>query len=370
VPKKILLLITELDVGGAERFVWELARRLPPRDLAVEVAALAGRGEVGRWLEEAGIPVHYLQMRGKLDLAGVLARTVGLLKARRPHLLHTLLFHANLVGRLAAALAGVSKVVSSVRVAERRRRSHLVAEGATQCLVTRFVAVSQAVRSFMIRRAGIAPDKIMTIPNGVEVSRFARGAPVGFRSQIGARDGEVLVTYVGRLERQKGVDVMLCAGAKALRHKGDLRFLVVGAGPDRSAFEVLAARLGIAGHVDFLGWRPDVPDILAASDIFVLPSRWEGMPNALLEAMASGTASVASDVEGVRELIEPGRSGLVVLPGDADALAGAVVSLARDEGLRKRLGAAARRSVTEHFDIGSVVQQYVRLYEELLAGAH
>jgi len=366
--KRILVLVTELDVGGAERFVWELARRLGDYGFAPEVATLARRGEVGSWLEQAGVPVHYLCMTGKLDMAGVLVRAVGLLKRREPDLLHTVLFHANIVGRLAAHLARVPKVVASVRVAERRRRSHLCMEGATQHLVNRFVAVSQDVRSFMIRSARITPERIVTIPNGVDVSRFTAGAPAGLRSAIGARPGEVLVVFVGRLERQKGADVLIHAMAEAGRRARGLRCAIVGAGPDRATLETLVGELGIGAQVDFFGWRSDASDIIAAADMFVLPSRWEGMPNVLLEAMASGRACVASDVEGVREIIEPSRTGFVVLPDDVMTLADAIVLLARDEELRERVGAAAALSVARRFDIKDVVASYARLYGEVLAG--
>lgn len=361
---KILYLVTELDVGGAEKNLFRLATGLAARGWPVEVAALSGEGEVGAWLEAEGLPVHHVHMGVKGD-PRAFWRLVKLLRRVRPDILHTFLFHANIAGRLAAPFARVGAVVSSVRVAERRRRSHLWMDFLTQMLVDREVCVSQGVKCFTERRAHIRASRLVVIANPVEEAPPARGR-VDVRGEIGAGAGNVLVLSVGRLDRQKGCLYLVEAAAELLRRDKRFFFAIAGEGGQRAELEAAIESAGISGSFRLLGWRGDTADLYHAADIFVLPSLWEGMPNALLEAAASGLPVVATEVEGSSEIVRDGQTGLLVPPADAPALAAALERLASDGNLARSLAEAGRARVLEAHSMGAFLSRHEALYAEIM----
>jgi len=361
---KILYLITELDIGGAEKNLFRLAVAMKSRDWDVEVAALSGRGEVARWLAGEGIPVRYADMDVKGDPAAF-ARLVRIIRRFRPDVLHTFLFHANVAGRLAAPFARFPVVVSSIRVAERRRPSHLRMDFLTHFLMDVEVCVSEGVRAFTHERAGIPERKLVVIPNAVEPTRPDRPRQV-VRAEFGASAGDVVVLSVGRLDPQKGYAYLVEAAARLLISKPNILFVVAGEGGDRGRVEAAIASASIQGRFKLLGWRRDTADLYAAADIFVLPSLWEGMPNALLEASAAGLPVVATAVEGSREIVEDGRTGILVAPRDAEALALAIERLVADPHLRSQLAAAGQKAVLERHDVETFVRSHEMLYQRLL----
>lgn len=360
----VLYLITDLDVGGAERVLLETVRRLDRRRFRPVVSSLAPAGALAREFARLGVPVRALGMRGPADAARA-AGLLRLLRRERFDILHTHLFHANVLGRLAARAAGVPVVVSTVHVAE-PRRWHVLLEGLTSGLVDRFVTVSEAVRRYMLRRAHLPAEKVLVIRNGVDPARFR--LPRGrFRRAEGIGPEEFLITTVGRLDVQKGLVYLLRAAREVAARRPEVRFLVVGEGPLRDRLLRERDALGLGERVRFLGFRRDVPRILVDSDLFVLPSLWEGLPIALLEAMAAGLAVVATDVEGVREAVTHEQEGLIVPPGDPEALAAALMRVVEDAGLRERLAASAHRRAVEEFGWEKVVAATMALYERLLS---
>ena len=360
----ILYLITDLDVGGAERVLLETVRRLDRSCFHPSVCSLAPAGALAEEFAGLGVPVFDLGLRGFHDLARASGALLHLLRRQRFDVLHSHLFHANVLGRLTAWRAGVPVVVSTIHVAE-PRRWHLVLERWTAPLATQLVAVSAGVRAHMVERARLRAERILVIPNGVDVSRFslARGE---FRRREGIPAGCTLITTIGRLDTQKGFPYLLEAAREvALRHP-DVCFLVVGEGPRRRDLVSLRDRLGLKERVRFLGFRTDVPQILADSDLFVLPSLWEGFPIALLEAMAAGLPVVATDVPGVAEVVTDGETGLVVPRKDVGALAEALCRLLDDADLRRWLARAGQRKVEREFGWEKVVAATMSLYERLL----
>ena len=360
----VLYLITDLDVGGAERVLLEVVRRLDRRRFRPAVCSLAPPGAMARAFGELGVPVYGLGMAGFRHLCRA-GRLFDLLRRQRFDIVHTHLFHANVLGRVVARLVGVPVVVSTTHVAE-PRCWHLLLERWTAPLVNRVVAVSEGVRTYMVERAHIPARKILVIRNGVDPGRFRlrRG---GFRRGEGIASDCLLVTTVGRLHVQKGLGYLLKAAAAVTSQHPEVRFLLVGEGPERTRLLQLKDRLGLGDQVRFLGLRADVPHILVDSDVFVLPSLWEGLSIALLEAMAAGLPVVATDVEGVAEVVTDGETGLVVPPGDADALTAALSRLLGDPSLRKRLAQAGHQRVVQHFGWEEVVSDTMDLYERLLS---
>jgi len=363
VSASVLYLITDLDVGGAERVLLETVRRLDRSRFRPTVCSLAPPGAVASEFAQLGVPVFSLGMTGLRHLLGV-RHLLRLLGRQRFDILHSHLFHANVLGRLAARWAGVPVVVSTIHVAE-PRRWHLLVDRWTAPLASQLVAVSAGVRAHVVERAHLPAERILVIHNGVDVSRFSlpRG---GFRSSAGIPPECTLITTVGRLDTQKGLPYLLESARLVTRGRPHVRFLVVGEGPHRRDLVRHRDRLGLKGRVWFLGFRPDVPQILADSDIFVLASLWEGMPIVLLEALAAGLPVAATDVPGVTEVIADGETGLVVPVKDVEALAGALCRLLDEPDLRRSLAQAGRRRAEDEFGWEKVVATTMALYERLL----
>lgn len=209
---------------------------------------------------------------------------------------------------------------------------------------------------------GFAPERMHDIPNGVDTAQFAP------QSALDAPATEQTVVCVCRLAYPKGVDVLLQAWCLVRQRVPDAQLVLVGSGPLREQLEHLAAALDVGGSVEFTGASDDVATQLNRGAIAVLPSRWEGMPNALLEAMACGRACVATRVSGSEDLINSGIHGVLVDPGDYRALADAIVSLLRDPDQRARMGAAARQRTVDCFNAERVAAEYVALYERMADG--
>jgi len=224
-------------------------------------------------------------------------------------------------------------------------------------------AVSGATRQLFLDALHLSPDAITVVHNGI-VGPPA-GDPAGFRRELGVSQDEVLIVSVGNLYPVKGHHVLLQALAQ-LAARADLppwRMALAGRGRETDRLKQFAGEQGL-DRVHFLGHRPDVPDILAAADVWVMPSLSEGLPLALLEAMFAGKAVVASSVGGIPEVIQPELDGLLVAPNDPPALAGALGRLILDAGLRTRLGCAARQKAASQFSVAHMTDDYERLYAE------
>ena len=363
---RICQLITTLGVGGAERGVYELAKRLDGERFDVRVIALQG-GEVAEWLGEAGVPAGVLGVRGKWDVLK-LRRLAGVLRRERPDVLHTHLFHADLAGRPAALAASVPHVVHTVWTAEGRFRPWQFAYArllARAC--DRIVCVSPSVREHHARRSGLPARCYTVIPWGVDTEAFRRDRNTRrrLRGQWGLAAGDVLVAFVGRLEFYKGIDTLLGAMSHLGGRGRAVRLVIAGDGPMRGAVEGFLAHDEGGRGVRALGHVRDVPAVLSAADVYVMPSLWEGWPLALGEAMSAGLPAVGTDVPGIRDLIVAGKTGLLIPKGDAAALAEAIERLIADRPLRLSLGRAARRRIVEHFAIDAAVAAHERLYDEI-----
>lgn len=365
-PVPIAFCITELDRGGAERALCQLVLGLDRRAWQPRVYCLGPRGHFTDVLEAGGVAVQCLNGRGLLSLPRVLWQLTRALRQTRPVILQTFLFHGNLAGRLAGRLAGVPIIVSGIRVADRRSRWYGCLDRWTNRLVDHIVCVSQGVADFAIQETGLNAAKISVIPNGVNFDAFARATPTDL-SPLGIRTDAPVVITVGRLEEQKGIVYLLRAAATVLQSRPDCQFLIVGDGHDRTSLHALAATLGIDRRVWFVGSRADVPGLLRASTVFVLPSLWEGMPNAVLEAMAAGVPVIATAVEGSREIVDSELTGVLVPPADSGELSQAILRLLNAPNLAREFSNAAQHDVRKRFSENSVVLHYDELYRRLLS---
>jgi glycosyltransferase involved in cell wall biosynthesis len=271
------------------------------------------------------------------------------------------------LGTLAAHWAGVPHIVTGIRVAEHRSAWHLTVARWTSRRVERHVCVSQAVRDFSLRQGGLQPEsKLIVIPNGVDFERFAAAAPCAL-ADLGVPEGRRAITYVGRLDPQKGLFWLLELLPRVFSQLQGHDLVLVGAGRERESLQQRTVRLGLDSRVHFAGYRDNVPQILAATDLVVLTSRWEGMPNVVLEAMASGKPVVATDVEGVGELLGPAAELQMVPVDDPESFTDKVVAIISNVQLATRLGDENRLRAQQQFSLESMAAAYRDLYVSLNA---
>lgn len=366
-PARILHLIWALDLGGAERQVLEMVRRLDRRRFDPVVGCLVRKGRWGEALEREGVRVVDFAKKPGLDLS-LLPRLARFLRQERPAIVHTHAFTAATWGRLAAAVAGRPRVVVHEHSAfSLTSILHRSVDRALAPLTDRWVPVSEALAADLARVLGLPAQRLVTIHNGLPFPEEA--APVDVhevRRELGADGFGRLVGTVGRLEPRKGLEVLLEASRALAEAYPDLGVVLVGEGPDREALERRARDLGLGDRVLFAGRREDVQRVLSALDAFVLPSHAEGLSIALLEAGAAACPIVATDVGGNSEVIADGRSGLVVPPGDPRALAEGLDAVLGDPDRARALGAAAAATVQERFSSAAMMEGIEDLYADLL----
>jgi glycosyltransferase involved in cell wall biosynthesis len=363
-----MLLITELLPAGAERIVYELATRLPKERWDVRVASLRSPGgddgAVARDLRAAGLEVAPLRFRGKLDPLATL-RFLRLVRRWRPDVLHAHLFHANLAARLFGRL-GARHVVSTLHIVERRQLpARRFLERLTASRDDMTVCVSPAVSRHARAALGAHADRVRVISNGIDLSRFADPPDrASARAALALPADAEVVGSVGRLDRQKGLDLLVEAFAQLARERPKALLVLAGVGPEEESLRRQAATLNVAERVRFLGFQEGVPRVLAALDVFCMPSRWEGFGLSLVEALAAGVPTVASDVDSLPDV--QGSAGVLVPPGHPPSLAQALEDLLNDPEARAALSEKGPPQAAK-YDVQLMVDAYAALYEELLA---
>jgi glycosyltransferase involved in cell wall biosynthesis len=369
-PISIAFCITELDPGGAERALVQLVTRLERRHWEPVVYCLAGEGELVAELKSCGIPVTCLGARGVGSL-GVIPRLSSLLRKQRPAVLQTYLYHANIVGRIAGRMARVPHIVSGIRVAEQRSRFRLWLDRKTGRWAERHVCVSEAVAKFSLERGGLPAEKIVVIPNGVDAERY-RTAAAADTAPIGIPAGAPIVLFVGRLDAQKGPLDLIHALRLLAAKRDDVHALIVGEGPLREEMKAAILASELQQRVHLVGRRNDIPELMKAATCLALPSHWEGMPNVVLEAMASGLPVIATQVEGTTELLqgggESGDLGLLVPVGNPASLAEGIEQILTCPDDSKAMAVKSQHYVLSNFTWGDTASAYVQLYRDLLRG--
>ena len=342
----------------------ELICRLDRGLFDVHVACFAARGILRARLDAASVTPTEFPLRSlrSIDTVRQMRRFVHWCRSRHVRLVHACDFYANVFALPAATIARVPVRIGSrrdVTMPERSSGQRLLQRLSYQ-FAHRVIANSSAAADRVVEE-GVQPWKVATIANGLDFDRFA------VRRQPSTSRRPRTVTTVANLRPGKGHDVLLKAAARLVRRVPDIRFRIVGDGPRRLDLERQAAALRISSHVEFLGHRTDVPDVLRDSEIFVLPSLMEASPNALIEAMAAGIPIVATRVGGIPEAIEHERSGILVPPGDDRALAAGIARLMKRPQIAARLADAARQSAASRFSFDRMVSEFQQLYFDELA---
>lgn len=360
--------IDDLSRGGAQ-YVVRMLVRYGDRTRFAPMVYTFRDGPIGEEIRACEIPVHVLG-RGlpMLDLGLVMRIRQRLVQDQidlvHAHLLGSRL-HCSLASSLGLHVPCIASIQNSVDPYPRRRR---IAERWVLGRMSRVVAVSALVRESLGRLDAKLEERAQVIYNGIDPGppREERRREA-VRQELGIDANRTVLLAIGRLHPQKGYDVLVNAVAKVAKICPMVILLIAGKGQLYDELKSLRARLAVNRHVCLLGERADVPDLVAAADIFVMSSLWEGLPLALLDAMAGGLPCVATAVGGIPEVISHGKNGLLAPAKDPDALAAALLSLLYDVRTRKRLGEAARQTVLQRFDARQMVAAYESIYNEVLA---
>lgn len=365
---RVLFVSTSTTVGGAEKTLYTLATLLDPkRHQVVGVVSVKPEGPYAGKLKQQGLHVESLNLTGTPRPADA-ARLAEVITRLRPDIVHAVMFKAIQLCRLAKPKVPFAfKLVSSPRVHYRTRSIWtLLLDRALKNRDDLLIAECDASRDFLVRRLGYAPAKVRTIRNGVDLA----GWPVSKvdrqkrRLELRLGAGDVLVGAVGRLDKQKGFTWLIEAMSRL--KKTDLRCVILGEGPERPRLEAQIRGHELETRVWLYGERPDIVTWLSAFDIACLPSLWEGLPNSLLEAMALGLPVVASAVDGVPEVVENAKTGVLVPAASPAALAKALKDLGEDPARRAALGAAAHAAVMERFTVRRMMDEYQDAYSAVL----
>lgn len=354
--------MTSFDPGGTERQMTELIRRLD--DSRYRVHAVCFRRK-GRWLsrvEERAASVVDFPIRGfsRPSTLVALARFASWCRREQIAVLQTCDFYANVFGLPGARLAGVPVRIGSRRELnpDKSDRQITLQRRAYGC-ATHVVANSPAARE-ILQAEGVSSPQVALIPNGIDLAAHSSER----------RTGPIrTVVTVANLRPEKNHETLIAAAAIVARAHPDVRYRIVGDGSRRAELEALARARGVDRIVEFLGHRDDIPDLLAAADLFVLPSRSEAFPNGAIEAMAAGLPVVASDVGGLRDLIAHGRTGLLVPPADPEALAAAIGALVAGPDRARDIGDAARDEVRGRYSFERMVDAFDALYQSALGAS-
>ena len=370
--RKVFYLLDSLNIGGTEVQAVELATRLNPDRYDVTLGCLRARGPLLERLTGSSVQVCEFYPKGGFDSPhGMyqMLRLARFLRRGRFQVFHAHDLYANILGIPAAVIARIPVIISSQRdlghlaLYKSGRRVWL---RRLQRFSTAVLTNANAVRESVLAEDHFAPEKVRVIHNGVDLERFSQSSKD--RSWLApAASQEKWIVLVGNMHSEvKGHAVLIAAAERVVREFPDVRFLFAGDGERRKNFEAEIARLGLERHFLFLGRRNDVPQILNCCEIGVLPSQAEGLPNAVLEYLAAGLPTIASRVGGNAEIVQDGKTGLLVPPNDFAALAEAMLRLLRDPGSAAELGNNGRAHVAAEFSFRRLIEKTDQMYTELL----
>jgi len=369
---KVVHIVPMLSPGGAERVAVHIVKGLNCQRYEPVVISFTGRlgCDLDSLLEEAGVEVRYLGKRPGFDYR-VYPRLHPVLRYYRPDIVHTHLHVLRYALPSLLLLKGASLLHTVHNLAEREiePRARWIQRYALNHGVVP-VAVAEEVALSLERLYGIRQCRV--ISNGIPTSCYASPSTLRreWRAKEGFADDDFLFVCVARLAPQKNHVLLLKAFAQGPASDPKAHLALVGEGALRERLEEQVKNLGLTRQAHFLGLRTDIPDVLGAMDVFVLSSDWEGNPLSVMECMASGLPIVSTAAGGVPDLFESGREGLIVQPGDVEALSNSMAFLLENRELRQSWGMAAARRARENFDVSTMVQAYEKVYENLVDRSH
>ena len=362
---RVLHTIETEDAGGAEQILLDLVRALGP-DYDSVVGVLK-KGWLWSQVRSSDTPWTMLEGAGASDVR-LLAQLVRLVRRQRIDLIHAHEFYMNAVCAVVSRLTGVP-LVATVHgrnyYPERLRRRVIYRMVVTQAAAV--VSVSEDLRRFFCRATRTSLGRVRVIYNGVDPDAWRGGRAPEVRRSLGIPAGAAVVGTVGSLYEVKGHAYLIQAARLILERRPDVHFVLVGGGPLDGELRAQAQAQGVGEQVHLVGHREDVRQLLAAMDVFVLPSLSEGLPLALLQAMAAGKPAVVTEVGGIPEVVGNGETGFLVPPRNAEALADRVITLLESPSTAVRIGARGQRRIRERFSLQATVTAYRDVYQAALA---
>jgi L-malate glycosyltransferase len=374
---RVLHLITSFEVGGTERQAVELLKRIDRRRFDVRLGALRLEGplygEVAALFPR--VPQFPLTSFYNKNAAKQLMRLRDWMSEERADILHAHDFYAGVIGAAAARLAGVRVIACQRHLRLSDRRAHEWGTRLTHRLAHRVLVNSEAIRDHLLAGGHIAPEKIVVIRNGLSDAAERAALDDDGRAkqraallrELNLDEGAKLIGLVARLQPVKGHRYFIEAAGRIAAVEPNAHFLLVGDGALRREIEEQAERLGVKHRVHLLGDRKDAASIAAGFDVAALASLHEGLPNAVMEAMAAGAPVVATAVGGTTELVIDGATGFLAPPADAEAMARRILDALRDPDRSARMAAQGRRRVLSQFGMRLMIESVERLYDEMYA---
>jgi glycosyltransferase involved in cell wall biosynthesis len=366
--KRVLHIIDSLHLGGAQEVVLNLATCGSAR-FRHEVATMHGHGIYWDRLRQAGVKVHSLSPHKLVPL--YLASIPWRLLADRPDILHCHLIPSNIIAKPLGALLGVPVVINHDHTNDTRRadsRLLLALDRFSNRFASHIVAVSASCRDFLITREFIPANDVTLVPNAIDLRRFSPAAARRdhARLELGLPASALVVAGVGRLNPQKNFALFLDIAAQLAPRFPDLHFLLAGDGPEEKMLREKAAALGISDRVTFSGYVADTRLVYLAADVLLMPSRYEGLPMTLLEAMAMGLPVVASQLDGIAEVIGDGCEGFLVPSDDASLFVERTAALLQDAELSSRIAQNARAKIEASFSVERMTSAVEEIYDRFL----
>lgn len=361
---KILHIITGIDIGGAENHLLSLIKGLDKSRYNIAIAYLKGNGELREQFEKMGISPIYVGMKFNGDFIA-LWKLCRLIKKNRYDIVHTHLFHADIYGILAAFLAKTPIIISSEHNEEQflKKKIYSLLHRWVSLPCKKLIALSEHVKKYMLATGIRDANKIEVVYYGLDWSKYDNLGDYSYiRKEFKIGEEEKLIGTVARLTEQKGLNYLLKAFARVLETEPKCKLIIVGRGGLEKELKDLSRKLRIEDKVIFTGFRKDIPEIMSNIDIFVLPSLWEGLGLVLLEAMAAKKPIVATNVGAIPEIVLDGKTGILVLPANTEALADGILRLIKQRNLAKTMGEAGRERLEVHFGIEKMVKKTERIY--------
>jgi glycosyltransferase involved in cell wall biosynthesis len=364
---RIIVITNRFGDIGTNPQLTRLALHLKRTGHDVRAVSLAPPGSIRTMFMEAGIGMELVDARRRGSFLPVVWQLASLFRRRRPDAIVAFLYETIVPTRLAARLASTPVVISSIRNEYFGKRYREIVIRATERLSAATVVNSQRVAESLIRRRIARPQDLVVIPNGIDASRFGHSKELreSTRDALGLGNNEFVWLALGRLAAQKAYPTLLGAFVQVLEDVPHSKLLIAGQGPLRAEIESLIRRSYLETSVSLLGFRNDVAALLAAADALVVASRYEGMPNVVMEALASERPVVGTDVGGMPELVKEGVNGYLVPASDPHVLASAMTKLAlAPHEQRLEMGTRGRALVGELCDLDRVMGSWTRLIED------
>lgn len=354
----ILHLITSLNIGGTEKYLLYITRALKS-NFNFCVGYLKQEGHVADELKREGIQIYRLNN---------LYNLFRFLKKNKIYILHTHLYRANIIGRIIGKVANVPVIVSSQRSIDGWKKFYYVL---LDRITARFndciIANSQETKKILIKREKIEPDRISVIYNGVDIKDYVLGVgPTSLRTELKIGINTPVIGYVGRLHREKGVDLIPEIVSKLKQIIPKFKFIIIGEGPFKEELKKYIKKYGLTEDIILLDCRQNILDYIAIMNIVILPSREESFPQVILEAMKMAKPVVATDVGGVKELVINDLNGILISPYNPEAFVKAICRILQDKNKAYAMGEAGKKHVIENFPIDKMIKQTEQIYTKLI----